>query len=518
MTPDQTMKESEIHLGSKVYRINQSATHDRPLRGSYSYEEILGVDLVQVGMDILHRKGGPVRVLDIGCGSGLALRQFEEAVDALGSRESFEFYGMGLNWYHRMHIPPSHFIMGGLYHSHCEDEPFDLVMSVFTFHYVWHKLEGIERIHNDFLADEGIALIHFPGFLASLPGSSKAACLDEVSGNEAFSRFLTELDARGDGPKLEYSIVSYCSGDDDGYLLDEFERLRFRREPDTRLDFGLTLESFGVVPVEFCYEHPSISHPEYVLSRYAPKPTEPSACESEARLDAMRLRYSRIRLESSDVSTADLHMTLHPLPSDTIVALFPGAGEDHDNAILPFQQIASNLQESGFSASVYCDNPLVAMPKEERTGWLRSRFRQMTTYILENAIHVCGVGDPDLAMMGYSAGASAIAAFASEFPAVDRILLVAPSLDVEWDVIEHGLRAFRGEVYIVIGDDDDVVSPCQARRFYEAACGARTRRLVEVSWCDHAFSGQYNQTLMRHAPLWAFGGDPEFPPAVLSSD
>jgi hypothetical protein len=119
-------------------------------------------------------------------------------------------------------------------------------------------------------------------------------------------------------------------------------------------------------------------------------------------------------------------------------------------------------------------------------------------------------------MMGYSSGAGAIAAFAAEYPQVDQVLLVAPSFDVGREVIEEGLGAFRGCVDVLIGDSDRVVLPEQGRWFFEVARRAVRRRLVEAVCCDHGFSGEFNQALVRHAPLWAFGGSQEFPPPDLA--
>jgi len=173
------------------------------------------------------------------------------------------------------------------------------------------------------------------------------------------------------------------------------------------------------------------------------------------------------------------------------------------------------VQEAGLGAVVRCNNPLES--DERITEVLFEHVRRLMTYVRTHARAICGVPRPRVAMMGYSSGAGAIAAFAAEYPEITELLLVSPSLDVGREVIESGLGAFEGAVHILIGDSDRVVLPEQARWFFEVARRAARKRLVEVVCCDHAFSGEYNQALVRHAPLWAFGGSKEFPPADLSA-
>jgi len=507
------LKQAEQHLARAVFQINQTAAHDRPLRGVYSYEQILGQDLADQCLQTLERKGPPVRVLDIGCGSGLALHQLEQAITQRGLRQHFEFLGMGLNWYQRMHISPTRFLMTGLYHSRYRGPRFDLVFSVFAFHYIWHKLEGLEKIHNELLADHGLALIHFPAFLVRLPDSAGAVALDEVAGNQAFERFLEDFHVRQDSPGLEYSQVPLFSEDDDRAMLNEFGHLRLTRVREVKLDFGLSLARFGVVPADFRYKYSGVSKPDYVLSYYERRPPQPTPGAAASELEAPGLARTRVRVPGPP-GAAELELAVHPLLSPLLVVLFPGSREGLENSALPFDQIAANVQEAGLGAVVRCNNPLEI--DGEITVLLREHMHRLMEYIRANAKAICGTARPRLAMMGYSSGAGAIAAFAAEYTEVNQILLVAPSLDVGREAIEDGLSAFHGEVHIVIGDSDEIVLPEQARWFFEAAHGAVRKRLVEIACCNHAFSGEYNQALIRHAPLWAFGGSKEFPPADLS--
>ena len=57
------------------------------------------------------------------------------------------------------------------------------------------------------------------------------------------------------------------------------------------------------------------------------------------------------------------------------------------------------------------------------------RLRRVIGYGLDHAGAICGVDGPELCLMGFSAGAGAVAALASEFQP-KRMLLIAPSGDV----------------------------------------------------------------------------------------
>jgi predicted esterase/SAM-dependent methyltransferase len=511
--PAREARALEEQLARKVFTINLTAAHDRPLRGVYSYEAILGIDLVELCTRLQEQKPGVVRVLDIGCGSGLALHQLQAALAERGLGERFEFFGMGLNWYQRMHVSPTHFLMSGLFHFHRRGPPFDLVISVFAFHYLWHKLEGLEKVHNELLADEGVAVIHFPGFLAQVADAGTGP-LDEERGNQAFARFLADFGLRPSSPNIEYAQVPYYSDDDDRAVLAEFGRLRFSRAPGARLDFGLALAEFGVVPANYGFEYAGVTSPEYVLSRYAPRAPEPAAAPAPIGIDAHGLKRARVSVAAIDPARPALELVVHPLLSKTVIVLVPGAREGLDDSALPFPFIANNVQEAGLAAAVRCNNPL--QEQGGTTELLRDHFGRLMEYVRANAPSICGIDHPRVALAGYSSGAGAIAAFAAEYAEVRQILLFAPSVDVKSDVIERGLSQFGGEVYIVAGDDDPIVPSSQARWFYDVAARATRKRLVEIARCDHAFSGEYNQALVRHAPFWAFGDSAEFPPADLA--
>ena len=109
----------------------------------------------------------------------LLVQFFEQAHDILTSggtiaigmlseiplREIVEDTGYKLELYEKMYIPRKDFIEQAI----CDYEPrsktFDLLISVYTFQYMWHKLEVVEKIYNTLMSENAKAILHFPGYL-----------------------------------------------------------------------------------------------------------------------------------------------------------------------------------------------------------------------------------------------------------------------------------------------------------------------------------------------------------------
>ena len=113
---------------------------------------------------------------------------------------------------------------------------------------------------------------------------------------------------------------------------------------------------------------------------------------------------------------------------------------------------------------------------------------------------------------GYGRGAVAdVAAVAGDYPAVKKILLIAPSGDAGTKNIVNGLAKFHGTVSITAGDRDRVVGAQGGERLMGATTGTEAKQLVIVPDCDHQFQGRRNGMILSKAPGWAFWGDMTYP-------
>jgi SAM-dependent methyltransferase len=505
------MARHTLDVVKRVFRINQTASHHRSLHTAFGYNAILDVDLVEECLALLALQEPPVRVLDVGCGDGFALSQLQAELEARGVGDAFLFYGMGVNWYEPMYLPYERFLFTGLHAAAFDRFRFDLVISVFAFHYLWHKLEGIEKLHNRLLADGGLAILHFPGYLVHAPKYMPAAETMEEEGHADFARFIAQHSEPSGQPQMHYDITTLLSDDGDRTELGRFGRLSFQREPGGVLDWGLSLAGFGVVPKGFRYNDSRREHPDYVVSYYHPRQPGPP---SQERL------WRKVFIEPDESSPAKaaarqpaLHCIVDPRVTGRIILSYPGFRESADSEAIAFDMHAERLLDYGLGAVVRMNNPYQA--GVDYPTFLVNNLRRTIDRCLGEAESICGTPEPTLYLCGYSAGASAIAAVAAAYPQIARILLIAPSVDAGEDAVRESLPQFAGDVYIISGADDPIVMPSQARRFYHYAGSARRRALVILPDCGHSFEGAANQEIMDEALFWAFADSACFPEPEL---
>ena len=103
-----------------------------------------------------------------------------------------------------------------------------------------------------------------------------------------------------------------------------------------------------------------------------------------------------------------------------------------------------------------------------------------------------------------------MAALAPDLPRVERALLFALSGDAGDEAVVDGLRRFTGDLFVVAGENDEVVGDLP-RTLFDYAIATRSKQLVLLPDCGHQFKGERNGRIMSHAPLWAFADEDGFP-------
>jgi dienelactone hydrolase len=210
-------------------------------------------------------------------------------------------------------------------------------------------------------------------------------------------------------------------------------------------------------------------------------------------------------------SVVDLSFTvkIHPhLGANAVVINYPGYNGNIDGYAQKYEKLACRIVEKDVAA-------VVRMGNEDRLGFLYEEsligdLRVTIEYVIGNAAKMCATSTPDIYLMGFSAGAGAVAAVAAEYPAVKKILLIAPAGDAGNRNIAN-LAHFQGEVYVTVGAWDEVVGMHAGEYFMELAKAATKKNLVIVPRCDHQFRGKKNGMVLSKAPLWAFCGDTTYP-------
>ena len=128
-------------------------------------------------------------------------------------------------------------------------------------------------------------------------------------------------------------------------------------------------------------------------------------------------------------------------------------------------------------------------------------LRHTIDYSLENAADISGSPEPEILLIGTSAGGGAVAAVAADYERISRILLMAPGSNIGMRKIINSLSRFTGEVYIVIGDQDDNVGTDSGQIYYDLAVNAGKRELLIIPGCDHNFS--QNGRIMSQTAIYA---------------
>ena len=195
----------------------------------------------------------------------------------------------------------------------------------------------------------------------------------------------------------------------------------------------------------------------------------------------------------------DIALAIHPLENGTIILNYPGINGFIDGYNNKYSQIGDYLQEKEIGTFVRMGNPY--FHGEPYPDTMIDNFRHVIDHCLTNSYQLSGVARPKLYLMGLSAGASSIAAVASNYPEVEKILLLAPSGDAGYETIVNGLAKYKNEVYIAIGEKDEVVGPLAGKIYYELSTSASKRNLAIVPDCDHQFRREKNGRILSKAPF-----------------
>lgn len=204
----------------------------------------------------------------------------------------------------------------------------------------------------------------------------------------------------------------------------------------------------------------------------------------------------------------EINIAVHPKESNVIVINYPGFDGDINGYNDKYLKIGELVHEK-IGAVVRMGNPYYSdLPYPDA---MIQNLEFVIDYSLKNSEIICNTSKPKLHMMGFSAGASAIAAISSKYSEIEKLLLVAPSSDAGFNTIQKGLENYTGELSVVVGKNDEVVGSKIGLFYSELAKSASKKKLEVIQNCDHQFRGIINGKILSKTPQWAFLDDKSFP-------
>jgi dienelactone hydrolase len=233
------------------------------------------------------------------------------------------------------------------------------------------------------------------------------------------------------------------------------------------------------------------------------------AKEEHMNTDAYPTYTVRNHLVDPKIRPVTLPLCIHPnKKSGAVVLIYPGARGNMHGHNDKYAKIAQDIVARDIGAVVRMNN--YTCEGERYADTMMANITAVYDYIRLHQELICGA-PLQLYLMGFSAGGGACAAFAARVGATvaPKLLLLAPA----WNVreAEHTFAAYKGDVFIAVGDKDEVTGVHSADLFFEHAKSAASRTLTIVPDCDHQFRGETCGKIFSKAPRWAFAGDTSFP-------
>lgn len=219
---------------------------------------------------------------------------------------------------------------------------------------------------------------------------------------------------------------------------------------------------------------------------------------------------AREKNRGSEETIIRFEINIHDCPECNVIIInYPGYQGDVDGYHGKYRTLADLIRRRGIGSVIRMDNQLRYGFRYEKS--VVADLKATIEYALANSASICSSREPDLYLMGFSAGAGAVAIVAADYPQIKRVLLLAPSVDAGKSAIEEAFGKFRGEVYIAVGEYDECVGREAGDYFLGLATAARKKMLVVIPSCDHQFQGLVNGKIMSKAPFWAFADEKSFP-------
>jgi pimeloyl-ACP methyl ester carboxylesterase len=213
----------------------------------------------------------------------------------------------------------------------------------------------------------------------------------------------------------------------------------------------------------------------------------------------------------------DIDIAIHPKISPNIIINLPGFNGSLDGYENKYVKLAEYITSKDLAAVIRMPNTVPRFACRYNTYGIFNvkALKNVIKYAIENSESICGQTNPNIYLIGTSAGGGIVSLVAWMFKEVKKILLVCPANgnSVDYGNAIHDLQLFSGDVSIISGMDDEIIDLYSINQFnVSAQTGfAKNIKLHIVPDCGHNFEGEQNGRILSRAPFWAFADDEDFP-------
>ena len=190
----------------------------------------------------------------------------------------------------------------------------------------------------------------------------------------------------------------------------------------------------------------------------------------------------------------------HPTNTGKIIINIPGAGGSIEGYLNKYVNLGNYIQEKDIASFVRIPN--------DRPQEYELTVRTIINYCLDNSKSICGSNTPEIWLVGLSAGAGAIILTGWEYPEVTKILAINPFLEVKGgrDKIHKNLPMYEGELYLVKGEEDEVIASDTIDFLSKYASSVKELQTYVIPNCDHQLRGENNARILSQLPEYFFLG------------
>jgi len=194
----------------------------------------------------------------------------------------------------------------------------------------------------------------------------------------------------------------------------------------------------------------------------------------------------------------DIPVEYHPTLSGKIIINIPGADGSISGYKGKYTNLGDYLQKKDIASFVRIPN--------DRPQEFINTGRCIINYCLEGSERICGSRRPEIWLMGFSAGGASALLTAWEYPEVTKVLVINPFLNL--DVIKKDLKEclplYKGDLFVVIGENDTVIDPDTLGLIKASAQNVSNLKLEVIPNCDHQLKGSSNSHILSQLPEFYF--------------